>query len=185
MRWTRQEIDSFNLAQQIDALRQVKALTEKLTVYRVRNDELEKKLKALEKKTNLIRNGIPKQYVVLAGILTFLILEFLLHIIVAIIACVIICSLYSSFYSAGNAGKREEMAQAEFNKMGPKYLSEQQQIMTDLEVIARSDEGYNAQLLLPDEFLFPEKVNALINILSSRNARNIIEAMDVYKANNN
>lgn len=177
MRWTEQQIDSFDRMEQLDALTGICNYLKKCKDENAGVNLAVMKINELNQEAEKIRNGITKKQLLIISLIGAVLGGFLLGFQRSINLVLSLLIVYVILDKKFLAKMRVEKAEQIYNQNYPALLEEKVNAQKKLELLQKSDDAYNARLFLPDDFLTLEKVQALIELFKSRRARNISEAM--------
>lgn len=181
MKWTERQIDSFDRIEQIDALNTTLAFLQSLEEKKGAVKAANQKIVALKQKADQMKSGLPIKKLLVIALAAFIVLSVFVGINAAFSLVLVLLIAYVAADKVRFAKDRAEKAARFYDENFPALSQEKARAEAALNALNRSDDAYNARMILPDEYLSSGKVQALSNLLRQRRARSISEAMMLYE----
>lgn len=128
-----------------------------------------------------MKKGVSAAVIAICSITAFIFLLFFAGFNSAVTLVVICLATYFVVDITYLSKNRKARAAEFYNQSFPALTDEKAAAEAELIEIQNSDDTYNANLLLPDEYISIEKVQSLLDLLNQRRARTISEAIILYE----
>lgn len=179
MKWTDRQLDALDREGQISALRYAYNCASKLEGSRQKINGINQQINTVNKTAQDMQSGLNRTQKTAVTVLLFLVFCVMLSFGKALITVIVLCGVYTVVDKRKLAPARAQRAEQYLQANYPPLASAKQAAEAEYAAVYNSDEGYNARLLLPDEYLSTGRIQSLIDILNRRRARSISEAMTI------
>lgn len=181
MKWTEKQIESFDRKEQLYALNCTLTFLKNLEEKNKALEIVNQKIGELQQKRDRIQKGISTKALLIISALSVVVLAFLIGFNTSFFLVAVLLIAFKIVDKFRFSKNREEKATDFYRKNIPALLQEKADVESGLKTLWDSDDAYNAELILPDEYLSSERVQVLMNLLSQRRARHISDAMTIYE----